>query len=97
MSEWVVDTCVVARCDDLDSDLCNTAIAFLEKVYRNGVVCLDSEGLIQGEYLRNMNPRGHAMKWWRITLGTVGKLQRYSGRVPNRCREGNCPGGVQIG
>ncbi len=86
MADWVIDTCVVAACDDPESPCCHKAIALLVKVLDTGRLCVDDKREVIKEYMKHVKPSGHAIVLVRKFLGQAGKMQQHSGRLTIEAR-----------
>lgn len=84
MKEWVVDTWVLATCNDTDCDGCLDCLDFLANLLRKGKLCLDTEEDIDKEYDPYIKPRTYLFWWWNRMTGQVGHLCRKSNTLAGR-------------
>ena len=80
---WVVDTWVLAKCNDFSCDDCLDCVGFLSNVLINGKLCLDHENEIQDEYLGYIHPMTWLARWWQKMIGEVGHLAWESNKLSN--------------
>ena len=84
MKEWVVDTWVLATCNDTDCAGCLDCANFLTNLLGKGKLCLDHEGDIYDEYEPYIKPRTHVFWWWYRMMGQVGHLCYQSNKLAER-------------
>ena len=84
MKEWTVDTCVLAKCSETDSNDCIECLLFLGLVLKSGKLCLDHEGEIEIEYRPYIKKNPLLRRWWYMMIGQVGHISHWSNKVPNR-------------
>ena len=81
MKQWVVDTWVLAKCNDTDCADCIDCMEFLMYVLRRGKLCLDSEGEIETEYDRHIKPRTPLFWWWQKMICQAGHFCHWSNKL----------------
>lgn len=81
LKQWVVDTWVLAKCNDTDCGDCVDCIDFLTYLLRRGKLCLDHEEEIELEYGTYIKPRSFLFWWWQRMTGQAGHLCRWSNRL----------------
>lgn len=84
MKEWVVDTWVLATCNDTDCGGCVDCADFLTDLLKKGKLCLDHEGDIYKEYDPYIKPRTHVFWWWHKMIGQVGHLSYQSNKLAEK-------------
>ena len=78
---WVVDTRVLAKCNDTDCVDCVDCTGFLHKLLIEGKLCLDPEEEIVTEYNRYIKPRSYLFWWWHKMIGQAGHLSYCSSKL----------------
>ena len=81
IKQWVVDTWVLARCNDTNCGDCIDCMDFLTYLLRRGKLCLDHEGEIDSEYSVYIKPRSVLFWWWQRMIGQAGHLCRWSNKL----------------
>lgn len=82
MKQWVVDTWVLAKCNNTDCGDCVDCMDFLMSVLRRGKLCLDHEEEIEAEYDGHIKPRTPLFWWWQKMIGQAGHFCRWSNKLP---------------
>jgi hypothetical protein len=80
---WVLDTWVLATCDDYDCDACMDCILLLMRIKSEDGICLDHGGLIEKEYTPYFSSR-LVSTWWKHMKRTQGKIHHCSSHLPSR-------------
>lgn len=86
MKQWTVDTCVLVKCGDTDDTDCIVCSVFLGQILRDGKLCLDHEGEIEGEYAPYIRANPWLVTWWYMITRQVGHLAFWSNKLSERHR-----------
>lgn len=85
--QWVVDTWVLAKCNDTTDTLCLKASELLIRILNREIICLDSEGEITREYYRHIRPRSFVANWWEEMRKRNDKFLFFSNKLASRHRD----------
>lgn len=85
--QWVVDTWVLATCNDTDCGDCVDCADFLTYLLRKGKLCLDPEGEIYSEYSVHIEPRSFVFQWWQKMIGEDGHLCSWSSKLQEKHKD----------
>ena len=86
MKQWVVDTWVIATCNDASSNKCLDCICFLVMILENGTICLDIESKIKEEYGKHIRPRTFVDRWWARMVRERGQICFFSNSLHEKHR-----------
>jgi ABC-type antimicrobial peptide transport system ATPase subunit len=86
MTQWVIDTWVIATCDDASSNKCLDCECFLAIILENGIICLDTENKIMEEYYKYIKPRTFVSRWWDRMVRDKGQIVFFSNSLPGKHR-----------
>lgn len=88
MSEFVVDTCVLAISQDPHDERALDALALLHQIKVSHRVAIDHNKRILAEYFRNAPANSHAGQWLKTILSRADKVSFYPAQLSRHHRQG---------